>query len=222
MTFVEDPANSLDCDRIAGANLCLQQHRATRLRFDLRLELNGTLKSWAVPKGLALDPAEKAFRAFAGYVTSLSLSLRHAAFPAGKQRRADGEGECTSNGQRKSDGTTLDLSITIGWWSLCPWAEYSRMSTATTRVDSEMTILRRIVESEAPGLSVEAAHAILRLDFTPRDRTRMNRLAARNRAGELRGSEEELLENYIRVGQILGIFKSKARRSLKLNGKQPR
>src|SRR5467141_2593000 len=54
-----EPKGDQAASSSAGNYFCVQRHDATRLHYDFRLEIDGTLKSWAIPKGPTLDPTPK-------------------------------------------------------------------------------------------------------------------------------------------------------------------
>src|ERR1700682_1307981 len=56
-----EPSGEKDAPRATKSSLIyvIQKHRASHLHYDFRLEYNGTLLSWAIPKGPSLDPSVK-------------------------------------------------------------------------------------------------------------------------------------------------------------------
>lgn len=88
------------------------------------------------------------------------------------------------------------------------------MASNAKHLNSDAAILNRLLEAEQPALTADAAKSILALQFTDSDIRRMNLLAEKAREGALSEEERDELDNYERVGHLLSLMKSRARRSL--------
>jgi hypothetical protein len=89
------------------------------------------------------------------------------------------------------------------------------IKSSTFLPSTESAIWSRIVQPQSGDLTREAAETLLRLDFSPVDRRRMQDLAEKASAGLLTPRERKHAEIYNRVAHLLALLQSKARQSLR-------
>lgn len=89
------------------------------------------------------------------------------------------------------------------------------MQETSTITSSETALWGRLFEPTSHELSADLARHILTLSFPQPDIDRMNELAKKARAGTLTLEEHIEMDNYERVGHLLSLMKSKARKALK-------
>ncbi len=81
--------------------------------------------------------------------------------------------------------------------------------------DNVILILRRLIESGQADVSPAAAEAILKIQFSELDQSRIAELAAKSEQGALAAGEGEEYDGYIAVADLLSLWKSKARQALR-------
>jgi hypothetical protein len=89
-----------------------------------------------------------------------------------------------------------------------------RTAPSKTRT-SDVAMFGRLIKADNGDVSRELARYLLTVGFEEADQLRMQELAARNQEGALSPEEREELSSYVKVGHLLALLHSKARKALK-------
>ena len=204
--------------RIAGQAFVVQRHAARRLHYDLRLELDGTLKSWAVTRGPTLTAGERrlAVRTEDHPVEYLDFegNIPKGEYGGGTMIVWD-RGTWTPEGDPHFGLTkghlafTLDGSRLKGKWHLVrmrpkpgertePWL-LIKSEDAFARKPGEAEITDEETTSRLSGRTSEevAAEGALRKDHAARTKASKARKVALPDIGKIRGARKKLLPTFV-------------------------
>ncbi|MBI5319483.1 DNA polymerase ligase N-terminal domain-containing protein [Bradyrhizobium sp.] len=160
----------------------VQKHRASHLHYDFRLELDGVLKSWAVPKGPSLDPKQKrlamrvedhplAYRTFEGRIPEGNYGAGEViVWDRGTYRCAEASGEeavrrqlrkgalkIVLRGHKLKGGFALVRLATPRRWLLIKSSDQYATLRDVTRDDRSVRTHRRLADA-APSGARRKAH----------------------------------------------------------------
>lgn len=167
-----EPSDASSATAADGPRFVVQQHAARRLHWDFRLEVDGVLKSWAVPKGPSLDPAEKRL-AVATEDHPLAYATFEGVIPAGEYGGGNvllwdrGVWTCQGDPREGLERGRLDFELAgeklRGGWRLVrlqgrgkqvSWLLMKRRD-AQARSGDEAEIVQHATRSVATGRSIE-------------------------------------------------------------------
>ena len=158
-----------------GPTFVVQKHEASHLHYDFRLEMDGLLKSWAVPKGPSLDPGQKRLAvrtedhppAYGGFEGTIPEGQYGGGtvmvWDCGSVEYEAGQGEMAEAVEsRRPFAFTLQGHKLSGRWRLVPFATRDKkkrnwllIKSRDESADSETDVLKARPDSAKSGRSLE-------------------------------------------------------------------